>query len=225
MLAVLMLACNIGFAWFRDRVYEGRNMQYTKTLHVGSSRAAMVTYVGVKNDDGAIEYIPLYLTDDNGDAVLGPDDSYTYSYENCAELCSLLPGERQYFYTEIFNLTDAQDAQAVADMYVSLFHEDVFNTPILDEYLYFAVTSPEVSMNNYYLSDTYSTGVQYTGGADIDSSEVFSRIGMVPLARHMVVPAGGSVRVYWYLYLDTSAGNECIGSEILFERLRLQFNS
>ena len=227
MLAIVMLACNIGFAWFRNRVYEGGAMEYKKVLHVGSNSAGMVTYIGVNNEEGGLEYVPLYLTE-NGEAVLSnPDNSYsfTYDYSKCAELASLLPGERQYFYTEITNLTEPQPGEEVSDMYVSLFLEDVFNTPILDEYLYFAVTSPEVSMTNYYLSDTYSTGVTYTGGAEVGQDETFSRIATVPLARHMSIPSGQTVRVYWYLYLDTGAGNECIGSRIIFERLRLQFNS
>ena len=224
MLAIVMLACNFGFGWFRDRVYKGGSMQYTKVLHVGGRNAAIVNYVGVKTDEGGIEYVPLYLTDENGDAIMD-GDSYTYSYANCEELTSLLPGERQYFYTEITNLNNGEDGTEPTELYLSLFLEDVFYSPILDEYLYFAVTSPEVSMTNYFEKPTFEADVLYTGNANVEEGSVFSHIVSIPLARHQTIPPGGTLRVYWYLYLDTAADNECIGSTIIFESLRLTFNS
>ena len=224
MLAILMLACNFGYAWFRNHVYSGRNMKYERTLHVGSNEAAIATYVGVKNEEGGIDYQPLYIEDD-GDGVLH------YDYQHCAELTSLLPGERQYFYTEITNLSTDTGA---ADMNVSLFLEDIFYSDRLDRhdlgysYLYFAVTSPEVSMRQYYGTDTFTTGIaasDYTGGAFVSQDDVFSHLGRVPLARQQKIKSGESLRIYWYLYLDTEAGNECIGSTVIFETMRLTFNS
>lgn len=224
MLAILLLACNFGYAWFRDHVYAGRNMQYVKTLHVGSNEAAIATYVGVKNEEGGIVYQPLYIEVDN-------DGTLHYDYQHCAELTSLLPGERQYFYTEVTNLCTDTGA---ADMNVSLFLEDIYYSDRLDKqdmgysYLYFAVTSPEVSMRQYYGTETFTTGIpasDYTGGALVSADDVFSHIGAVPLARQQKIASGDTLRIYWYLYLDTEADNECIGSTVIFETMRLTFNS
>ncbi len=228
MLVIVLLACNFGFGWFRNRVYKGGNMQYTKVLHIGGRKASIANYVGVKNEEGGIEYIPLYLTDGEGNAVMtgtGDELSYTYSYANCEELTSLLPGERQYFYTEITNLCNGEDGAEPSELYISLFLDDVFYSSILDQYLYFAVTSPEVSMTNYYGSATFRTDVLYTGSANVEEGSCFSNIGSVPLVRHQTIQAGDTLRVYWYMYLDTDAGNECIGSTVIFEALRLSFNS
>ena len=223
MLVILMLACNFGFAWFHKVPHQGSSMFYRRTLYIGGLDASMVTCVGVKDADGNVQYQPLYETDGSGEPVVDQNGDLIYSYAKCAELCSLLPGERQYFYTEIKNLKPASDG---GELYCSLFLEDIYNTPVLDEHLYFAVTSPEVSMHNYYMdADVYTTGVAYAGDADVDPQAVFSHITGVPLTRHQTIPAGGTLRVYWYLYLDTEAGNECIGSEIFFEMMRLTFNS
>lgn len=220
MLAILMLACNFGFAWFHKVPHIGSSMVYNKELHIGGLKASMATYVGVKDAEGNVQYQPLFVgteVDENGDVI-----SYMYSYEHCAEVCSLLPGERQYFYTEVTNTSEEENGE----LYVSLFLEDIYNSPVLDEHLYFAVTSPEVTMNNYYMADDiYTTGVEYTGGGAAAEGELFSHITGVPLARHQTIPAGEKLTVYWYLYLDTEADNECIGAQIFFEMMRLTFNS
>lgn len=223
MLAIVLLACNFGYAWFRDHVYAGRNMMYQKTLHVGSNEAQIATYVGVKNQEGGIDYQPLYVDIDEGGVI-------HYDYQHCAELTSLLPGERQYFYTEITNCNGDTGA---ADMNISLFLEDIYYSDRLDNdlgysYLYFAVTSPEVSMRQYYGTETFTTGIpasDYTGGALVNGDDVFSHLSRVPLARQQKIKSGETLRVYWYLYLDTEAGNECIGSTVIFETMRLTFNS
>ncbi len=207
LVAVLMLTAVGGYGWFRARVYQGSAMQYEKTIKIGSNDSELRTYVGVKDaETDSIEYLPMFSLDSDNQYV-------ALTRQDCLELTDyLLPGERQYFYTDIIN-------NSSGDTYVSLYLEDVFYDTVLNNYLYVAVTSPTVSLSNY---SSIALDATAEFGAE---GRAMMKVTSLPLARHLFVGANSTVRVYWYIYIDTEAGNECIGSSVYIDFMRLMFNS
>lgn len=144
-------------------------------------------YIGSRTSD----IVNFYGREVNGELVYEEIDP-----EIGFEANNLAPGNYMYLKTEISN-TESSTASNV-----TLFLQGVYYDAPLNDFLYFGTTDPEFSRETY--KNQAITNPE-TGLTSLES---------IPLANSLLVDAGDTLELYWFVYIDSDAGNEVQNTNI-----------
>ena len=188
-LTFVLLILNITsvYAWFNGQGYVGKTMSYYRSLYIGSANAEVTNYYGYVDSNDNFIYV-----------LINPLVGF--------ERNSLIPGNFVHLKTEINNQS------TTADMYISLYLQNIVYDEPLHNYLYFGTNDPIINKETFKSLATYNAQVnRYI-------------LRSIPLMTNYVIPANTTLSLYWYLYIDSDAGNEIANSFIDLGLVTLVYN-
>lgn len=108
--------------------------------------------------------------------------------------------------------SDIQNTSTTDNLIVSLYLQNVVYDAPLHDYLYFGITDPVITRG------IYKTSAEYDSQADNYT------LRSIPLIASYTIAPSSTLEVYWYMYIDSDAGNPVASANIDFGNVALVYN-